>query len=188
VTVTKVIRGADSEAFDRWELPAVDRPRGKTKKPAGGVKVSELEALQKAAYKEGFAQGQQAGHAQGLQEGRAEGFAAGEQEGRQLVQQMRQILDALAEPIQELDDEVEAALLQLSLGIAKQIIRRELSLQPGEVTAVINEAISLLPLSARDVSVHLHPDDARFVRETMAGGEAASAWQLIEDPTISRGG
>lgn len=190
MTVSKVIRGVEGEAFDRWELPDVDAPRAEqaSKSAKTGVKVSELEALQKAAYDEGFAQGRKDGLAQGQAEGRTEGFAAGEQDAKALAQRMRQILDALAAPVRELDDEVEQALVRLSLGVARQIIRRELSLQPGEVLAVIKEAVALLPLSARDVSVRLHPEDARFIRETQDVGDDANAWMMVEDPAISRGG
>src|SRR5699024_8400535 len=116
------------------------------------------------------------GLAQGRRDGLAEGFAAGEKQAQELAQRMRRIVDALAEPVRELDDEVEQALARLALGIAQQIIRRELSVQPGEILAVVKEAVALLPLSAREVSVRLHPDDARFIRETLAAGEDASAW------------
>jgi flagellar assembly protein FliH len=188
MTVSRIIRGVEGEAFDRWELPDVDAPRAAQPPKSGGVKVSELEALQKAAYDEGFAQGRKDGLAQGQKEGRVEGFAAGEQDAQALAQRMRRILDALAEPVRELDDAVEQALVRLSLGVARQIIRRELSLQPGEVLAVIKEAVALLPLSARDVSVRLHPDDARFIRETLDVGDDAAVWTMVEDPAISRGG
>jgi flagellar assembly protein FliH len=188
MTVSRIIRGVEGEAFDRWELPDVDAPRAAPPPKSGGVEVSELEALQKAAYDEGFAQGRKDGLAQGQKEGRVEGFAAGEQDAQARAQRMRRILDALAEPVRELDDAVEQALVRLSLGVARQIIRRELSLQPGEVLAVIKEAVALLPLSARDVSVRLHPDDARFIRETLDVGDDAAAWTMVEDPAISRGG
>lgn len=187
---TKVIRGVKSEAFDRWELPAVDAPRAEQplKSAKTGVKISELEALQKTAYDEGFALGQKEGLAQGREAGQLEGFAAGEKEAQELAQRMRRIFDTLAEPVRELDDEVEQALLSLALAVAKQVIRRELSLQPGEVLAVIKEAVALLPLSARDVSVRLHPDDVRFIRDTLDVGEESNAWTMVEDPAITRGG
>lgn len=209
---TRIIRSEEVDAFARWEVPAVEAlptsETAATELPMEDVAVSgptvrELEELQKAAYDEGFAQGRAEGHAAGhaeghaeglsagretgLAEGRAEGYAAGEQEARELVGRMRQIFDTLAEPVRELDDSVEQALTSLALSIAQQIIRRELALQPGEVVTVLREALALLPLSAREVSVRLHPDDVRFIRDTVSADEACR-WTLIEDPTISRGG
>lgn len=189
MSVSKVIRGVEGEAFDRWQAPGVDAPV-KTEKELlperPGATVQELEQLQQAAYDEGFAEGRAAGRKQGYAEGQAEGFAAGEEEARALAQRMRQIFDALAEPIRQLDESVEQALTSLALAIAQQIIRRELSLQPGEILAVVREAVALLPLSAHEVSIRLHPEDARFMRETLSGGE--ESWKLIEDTSITPGG
>jgi len=209
IATTKIIRGEEGHAFDRWEVPVVEVAEATATEVSAedvamsGPTVRELEELQQAAYDEGFAQGRSAGHAEGyaeghaeglaagheagVVEGRAEGYTAGEQEGRALVERMRQIFDDLAEPIRALDDSVEQALTSLAMSIAQQIIHHELSLQPGEVLAVVREAVALLPLSAREVSVRLHPEDARFIRDTLSGDDAGS-WTLIEDPTISRGG
>ncbi len=205
MTASKIIRGEESGSVDRWELPDF----GETAAPAQpGPTVRELEAVQQAAYDEGFAQGKAEGFAKGQEEGsakgyeegvergyqegfakgRAEGRAAGEQEGRELVERMRRIFDALAEPIRELDDSVEQALTELALTIARQIVRREIATQPDEILAIVREAIGLLPLSAREVSVRLHPDDARYLRDHLQGSDEAAAWKLIDDPAISRGG
>lgn len=209
MTASKIIRGEESGSVDRWELPDFGEAAA-TAQP--GPTVRELEALQQAAYDEGFAQGRadgfakgqeegnakgyeegvergyQEGFAKGQAEGHAEGRAAGEQEGRELVERMRRIFDALAEPIRELDDSVEQALTDLALTIARQIIRREIATQPDEILAVVHEAVGLLPLTAREVSVRLHPDDARYLRDNLQGSDEAAAWKLIDDPTISRGG
>lgn len=184
--VSKVIRGDESELFQNWELPTVDSPTAKAgaKPVKPGATVRELEELQKAAYEEGFRQGRE----EGLAKGQQEGFAAGQKEARELAGRMRRVFDALAEPIQDLDDDVEQMLTGLALSIAQQIIRRELTVQPGEVIAVIREAVALLPLSARQVTVRLHPEDARFIRETLGSSDEASAWKLVDDPSIMRGG
>lgn len=183
MTVQKVIRGDDAGGFSRWEPGQVATPAAKAEQRAP-LTVAELEALQKAAYDEGFAQGRQ----DGLAKGQKDGFAKGEQEARELVKRVRRQLDILAEPLAELDDLVEEQLVRLALSIAQQIIRRELQLQPGEVVAVVREALALLPLGSRNVKVHLHPDDARFLREASGQGDEEAAWKVVEDAAISRGG
>src|SRR5690606_40029444 len=87
-----------------------------------------------------------------------------------------------------LDDSVEQALAQLAMSLAQQVIYHELTVQPEEILAVVREAVALLPLSGRPVSVRLHPDDARFMRESWSGSEEETSWSLVEDPSISRGG
>ena len=39
-----------------------------------------------------------------------------------------------------------------------------------------------------DVQLHLHPDDAALVRESLSPSEGELAWTIVEDPLISRGG
>ena len=48
--------------------------------------------------------------------------------------------------------------------------------------------MSLLPLSARNIKIHLHPDDAAIVREKLARAAGEQEWTLAEDPLMARGG
>jgi len=190
MAIQKVIRGEEG-TISRWQPPEVDVPPVPAKpkeEPAEqqrpGMTVAELEALQKAAYDEGFDQGRADGEAKG----REEGFAAGKKDAAALAVRIGKVLDTLAEPVRELDAQVEQQLTELALTIARQIIRREIAAQPGEIMGVVREAVALLPLSARDIQIRLHPEDGRFLREALGQSEEASAWKLVDDPSITRGG
>ena len=50
------------------------------------------------------------------------------------------------------------------MALARQIVRRELKTDPTQIIGIIREAIAALPVAARDVRVHLHPEDAAVVR------------------------
>lgn len=185
MVVERVIPGNDAggRKASAWQLPDVNA-RAAERRP--GVTLDALERVQKAAYDEAFEQGRREGYDAGYAEGREAGLKQGEGEGRQLVQRCRGILDSLSAPAAELDDEVEEELANTVFAIARQVIRRELQRQPGEIIAVIREAVALLPMNARDVRVQVHPEDARFIREAL--GEGNTAWTLVEDPAVSRGG
>jgi flagellar assembly protein FliH len=43
-------------------------------------------------------------------------------------------------------------------------------------------------VAAREVRVHLHPEDAAVVRQNLAPTESERAWTMIEDPVMARGG
>ena len=94
----------------------------------------------------------------------------------------------LAKPFEELDAEVERELLTLAMALARQIVRRELKTDPTQIIGIIREAISALPVAAREVRVHLHPEDAAVVRQNLAPTESERAWVIIEDPVMARGG
>jgi flagellar assembly protein FliH len=146
----------------------------------------------------------------GYERGRSEGLATAAAEIAQRMQELdsrRALVDGLArqlaEPLQRLDAETVAELARLAVLVGSQLARRELALDPRQVIAIIRECLSSLPGSAREVRIHLHPADARVVRESLDAGAAASAagrptaepagtptngWVLLEDPLMSRGG
>ncbi len=138
--------------------------------------VGGLADLQAEAYKEAFEQG--------LSEGRA----AGRAEVRAQVERLSGMFYDLARPFEELDQEVEQELLTLALALARQIVRRELKTDPTQIIGIIREAIASLPVAAREVRVHLHPEDAAIVRQNLAPTEREGAWTIVEDPVMARGG
>ena len=88
----------------------------------------------------------------------------------------------------QLDAEVEKTLLQLTLAVGKQLARRELRIDPAQVIAIIRESLQELPTAAREIRVHLHPEDAAIVRERLTAPSNERAWTIVEDPAMSRGG
>jgi flagellar assembly protein FliH len=161
-----------------WQLPQIDGPVvGRSRRR------EDLVAIERDAFDQGFA------------EGRAAGFAAAQQEQQAAlaqsvarVQQLDEILQLMARPIEQLDREVERQLATLAVAIARQVVRREIKTHPDEIVAVIRETVALLPLSAREVRVHLHPEDARLVRERLSEVSGDRAWSIAEDPILSRCG
>lgn len=143
------------------------------------------------------------------QKGFDEAFAKGYSEGKALAQEdinarvndLSNVLNAMQAPFAELDDKVVDEMVELCMTVVKQIVRRELKMSPDEIVAVVREALKLLPVANGDVKLELNPDDAKIVREALLSSSGASsseqsyshhashqAWQIIEDPVISRGG
>ncbi len=155
-----------------WSAPDMNAPASPQKPPT----VSGLADLQAEAYREAFEQGL------------AEGRDAGRGEVRAQVDKLAGMFYDLAKPFEVLDAEVERELLTLAMALARQIVRRELKTDPTQIIGIIREAIAALPVAARDVRVHLHPEDAAVVRQNLAPTESERAWSIIEDPVMARGG
>jgi flagellar assembly protein FliH len=173
---------AQAAAVERWAMPEVGGPivgRNREEKKSAPNTVELLrEALQ-----EGEARGYQAGLAKAQAESKVplEALAA-------RVNQLDSILQLLGQPLARLDTEIEKELLHLALTVGKQLARRELRIDPAQVIGIIRESLSQLPASARDVRIHLHPEDAATVRERLAAPTNERAWTIVEDPTLTRGG
>jgi flagellar assembly protein FliH len=165
----------------RWDLPSINGMSIQARR--AGKTVGELEEVERRAHEEAYAKG------------RAEGLAAAEREMRPQLQQLQArierfdaIIATLAQPLHQLDAEVEDQLIQLALTVGRHLVRRELRIEPAQVIAIIRETVALLPASARDVRVHLHPEDAAIVREKLAKPTGERVWTIAEDPVMGRGG
>ena len=156
---------------ERWEVPAIDGSDGR-----GFITARRLQELQKEAYDEAY------------QAGLEKGMKAGEEEIKRRASRFDQLLSALARPFDELDETVETKLVELSMTIVKQLFHREIHIDPSHLIGVVREAIQLLPVASRNIKVHLHPEDAKLVLEALSPADGERAWNVVEDPLISRGG
>jgi flagellar assembly protein FliH len=170
----RVRRDAAAAAAQVYSLPTVDGP-------IIGRRVSEKEKAE--AERAHFAKGYEDGVAAGRREIEAQLAKL-----RARMTQLDAILASLARPFEELDAEVEQQLTLLALTVGKQMVRRELKTDPAQVIGVIRECVGRLPAAARDVRVHLHPADAAVVRELLATPTTERAWNIVEDPALTRGG
>jgi flagellar assembly protein FliH len=168
------------EAYQAWRLPEV-----------AGVRVGRSAAEERAARERpvamNAAQLEQA-RQEAYAKGREEGIRAGQQEIRKQVQRLELLLVALQQPFAELDAAVEEQVSQLAMLVARHLVRRELKADPGQVVAVVREALAALPITSRSVRLHLHPEDAQLVRQAFSLNEQEAHIQVLDDPVQSRGG
>lgn len=183
MAISRVIRKEQLESILRWSAPEMTGSLAAGSSAHGAVAehpevmtAQKLEALQQQAYEEGFEQG------------RREGREAGLAELRQQAARLREVLDLMSRPLEEMDQAVEEQLLHLVTIIAQQMIRRELKTNPGEIVAVVRESLAQLPVVSREVRVQLHPDDAALVREALGEPGGERGWRIVEDPVITPGG
>lgn len=172
--MSRIIPKEDVDAIESWTLPDV-QVRG-TAPAVRPLTARQIEELHAQAREDGFAQG------------RREGLEAGRKEVLARVHELEGLMQALARPLEQVDDQVEQELVHLALAVARQLVRRELRTDPGQVLAVVREAMAALPIAARNVRLHLHPEDAALIRDTLSLSEVEQGWQVVEDPLLTRGG
>ncbi len=179
--MSKILPGEELDDCTRWEIPAVEDSASEALtgvKGNGGhlLTARQLEELQAQAYDEAYLIGRQ------------EGIAAGREEIRARAQQLDALMQALHQPFEELDEAVEQQVVALAIAIARQLVRRELKSDPKQIIGVVREALAILPVASRNVRLHLHPKDAELVRQALSEVEGERAWQIMEDPVLTRGG
>ena len=157
---------ADRNACRRWNVPQLDD---------GGLYGAGMDPVQRAR-EEGFEQGRQ------------EGLAAGREQVQAQLEILQQLMQTLATPLAELDEQIEKELVALAMTVARQVVYRELQTDPELVVSAVRKALGVLPSGLRDVRLYLHPEDAQLVRELLPAGEEENGWQIVEDALYERGG
>lgn len=167
-----------AEAWNTWVLPRVEADGSPPGSQAGATRLTAagVEKIQAQAYEEGFAKG------------RRDGMAQFGKESRHRIAALDTILTSLTIPLEQVDDSLARQVAELAMTVARQLIRRELKTDPGEVVAAAREALSVFPAEAKDVRLHLNPDDVKLVNDALTLENQQISWRIIADPLISRGG
>lgn len=158
--------------------------------PQVGMTAEEMQAIFDEAEKEGFEQG----HKEGYAKGNSEGYDAGRQQGlmemrAQLVaeqQRFQKLANALLEPINAQDDDIEHLLLDVICTLTQSVVQRELLTDSSHIITLVKSAIDALPIGSKNIRVCLNPDDLAEV-ETYAA-EQQLAWKFFGDSELLPGG
>ncbi|WP_312516733.1 flagellar assembly protein FliH [Massilia sp.] len=143
--------------------------------------------------REGYEAGLDQGRAEGVPQGRAEGLQRGIEEGRAMAleqfEQLSKPIDSMLRSLKKLKTDLRAAqrneVVELVGKIARQVIRAELALQPVQLLALVEEALSVMPPSREQVEVFLNPEELRRVLEL--DPKRAKKWTLLPDPALEPG-
>jgi flagellar assembly protein FliH len=138
--------------------------------------LEELQSIEEAAYQEGLGRGREEGHAEGL--------AQGQTEVRRLAAQFEGIVDNFSRPLDRLENEVMAALSELSVRIARSLVGRAYQADPALLAELARAAIDAVGGASREIEVRMHPDDIAALAPMLDLPEAA---RLSADTSLSRG-
>jgi flagellar assembly protein FliH len=138
-----------------------------------------------------------AGATEDSDEARKESYQRGFSEGRtsgqeQAAAELQPVMDRLTRSLADLASTrsrvrkaAESDLLKLAIAIARRVLHRELTLDPGSIEGLIR--VALEKLESRDLCrVRVHPDQEPVIRTLMARSSAAPV-ELIPDPTLQCG-
>jgi flagellar assembly protein FliH len=170
-------------AWERWEMASFDEARPPARMPTASAgastpsspavvlpTASDIEQIHKQSQEQGY----QAGYAEGLAKSRAEAATLAA-----LVQQLDSALT-------DLDQQVAAELLALSVEIARLVIGQTLAVHPEAILDVVHAALAELP--HQHAAIHLHPDDAVLVRMHMGEQLTHTGHRILDDVQVARGG
>ncbi len=171
--MSKIIDGNSLAEYEPWNAPQVDDVSAVNRSADGAARVTvrDIEEIQQRAYEDGFSRGHQ------------EGLCAAREE----VRHLGLVLTRLQEPLADMDEQVLQELVSLVKSTTRQLVRREIRIAPEGIVAILREAINVLPSSAREIEIHMHPDDVKLVRNILSIDDDHPTWTLTEDPVLTQG-
>jgi flagellar assembly protein FliH len=130
----------------------------------------------------------QSGYADGYRDGLValEGFK--HSHALQLGAQMGQLLQAFEEQLLALEAEMAHTVAHSAVKLAQQVLMGALHTQPEAVVEVARQAVSALMHSARQITLHLHPQDLPLVADGAQELLGSRGVQLRADSSVQRGG
>lgn len=140
----------------------------------------EIESLLKATRQQAY------------QDGYRDGLVAldafKQSHARQVAAQIGALLQGTGEQLDLLQQQMAQALAAAATNLARQVVRSELQTRPELVARVAAEALDTLLLSARHITLRVHPDDQPVVAEGAADVLAARGGRIVADASLARGG
>lgn len=133
------------------------------------------------------------GRQEGYEQGRQQGLLAAEKDVQEKLQMFDSVIENLSTPLAQVDNQIGRELIQLSVRLAETIIHREVDMQPELVERQVSEALATLTSKSADISVRLHPEDAKILEQSRQSNISdsepdASAYRVISDANLHRGG
>ncbi len=175
-----VMSSVDQPAFKAWEMTSFDTEIHPVKNPGQAAVVlptiEQITAIQEQARQEGF----HAGHAEGL--------AAGREEAERETVRLRSLADAFSIEVAQADETISQQVLDLSVDLARALLKSALAIRPELVLPVVKEAVRYLPALNQPALLFLNPGDALLVRERIGDELEKMGWQLADDVELEPGG
>ena len=161
-------------------VPQANVQRGAADEPLkpdpAAQQAAALQAARQAGYQDGYRDGLVA----------LDGFK--QSYAKQATAQVGTLVQSLGEELDGLQQDMARTLAISATHLARQIVRSELVTRPDLVAQVAQEALDTLLLSARHITLRVHPDDQALVAQGAAEVIAARGARLLGDASIARGG
>jgi flagellar assembly protein FliH len=136
---------------------------------------AHLAALERDAFATGYAQGERAG------------MEAGNKRAEAMLRRLAATLEELAALRQTMIRQTEQQMVELSLAIARRILRREVMLDGDLILAMARVALDRLG-EAASTTIRLNPEDCALTLQRHGDNSLGSRVRIVADAAVSRGG
>lgn len=169
--------------FAAWTPGSFGATGGATAQPQAAAAAPTAESAAAQAH---------AARQSGYQDGYRDGLVALDGFKQSYAQQITAQVGLIAQNFQARLDALEAGLAaqvaEVAIALARQVLRSEIAQRPELVAGVAQEALAATLVAAKQIAVHVHPDDHALIGQQAGEALAARGARLVADPALTRGG
>ena len=163
---------------------------------AGGAPTRRLTSrdLSNEAARAAYSLGRRRGFEEGARTGLRQGFSEGSQaledfESRKaadVAAQMQRLVEVFQREMAALEAQVATDLVSLAIDIAREVLRRELSVGAQALLPAAREALRVLGEGASRLELHVHPADAALLETHLEACQSGQC-RVTSEPGAQRG-
>ncbi|NRF70201.1 flagellar biosynthesis protein [Aquincola sp. S2] len=155
---------------------AVPEPEPVSTESAAAIIQAQMHAARQDGYRDGYRDGLVA------LESFKQSFA------QQLAGQFGLVLTNFDHELGALEQHIATSVSRIATQLARQVVRSELTARPELVVQVAIDAVNAVLMSARQITVYVHPEDQAMIAGGAGEVLAARGARLVSQPNIDRGG
>lgn len=184
----RFIPGEEVGAVEQWSFDPVDTQAvllaAQAKASEAAVDHLKDESLKQAGYAEGFIQGQ----AQAALEAQRQITDYIANEGQKAARDFAALFVSAQAQMADAEQVMARGVLDLACELARQVVRRELSVNTDAMQPVLREALGLLAADTKNAVIRLNPLDLEVLEPVIRSEFAGLGLTLLPDPALSQGG
>ncbi len=195
----KFIADEDIIAVSEWDFGAVDhasirfaaklKVQAETEQQAmEDVERAKVDAIKQSGYTKGYEDGFAQGHAQATLEGQRQIATYIENEGKQAAVHFAKLFESAERQIAEAEQAIAKGVLELACEVARQVIRRDLTVNTNAVLPVLRESLALLLTDGKAAVIRMNPVDAEMLADDLQVEFSSLSLTLVPDGHVERGG
>ena len=182
----RILAKEQAQNCEAWNLPDI-----LSKQDSGNIQTPKQLAQEQEVLQEQLNSIKQQASQEGFSKGKEEGILSAEQEIEKKLKRLDELVVSFKHSIQGLEQVFEQQVIDLSIAIAKAIVRSQITTNQEVIVNVVKEALACLPKSVQDIEVLLNADDLAMLNEYINAKGLLAEFKDIsckEDASISRGG
>jgi len=185
---TRFIPGEEIDGVAQWRFGAMDTASMLLAAQAEAREKSPHSAHSETARQEGFADGFAQGHAKAILDGQHQIDEFLQNQGLENARGFVKLFETAQARLESAEQGIAQDVLALACELAKNVLRQELSVNPGAIQPVIRDALSVMIGDSKCVRVRLNPADIERLQDTVRSEFPEFTLSLVPDGSISRGG